>query len=317
MTRDTMTSLPTASTSVSSSVSREPLGPVRLDDPLRELQARLEVVLSAATPVAVAFSGGVDSSLLYAEARRVLGSRAIAAIGVSASLARADLDHARGIARWLRAPLLELATSELESDAYRANAGDRCFHCKTELFTRLGAAPELAGWTVCDGTNADDLASDRPGMKAATQRGVRSPLREAGFTKDAIRALARAWELPNWDRPAQPCLASRVKVGTAVDAAVLADVEALEEILFTAGFRVLRARVEVRDVVATIDAQELDRMGLGSWREAFVAEARRRGYRRVLLDMDGYRAAASASGEGRTEAAADGLVPPSSAGPGS
>lgn len=264
-------------------------GPTLDDAALIERQACLRETLLALSPVAVAFSGGVDSSLLYAEARRVLGDQAVAAIGVSPSLARADLEAAREVARWLQAPLLELATEEVEREAYAANAGDRCFHCKTELYSRLAAAPELAGWSVCDGTNLDDLAADRPGMTAAARQGVRSPLREAGFGKAQIRELAQAWGLPNWDRPAQPCLASRVRVGTRVDATVLGDVEALEQILTAAGFRVRRARVEARDVVVTVDAVELDRIGVRGWREAFVAEARRRGYQRVHVDLDGYR----------------------------
>ncbi len=261
-------------------------------DPLESLPekiARLEALLEALAPAVVAFSGGVDSSLLYCEARRTLGRRATAAIGVSPSLARADLVHARAVARSLAAPLLELATGEMESPEYRANRGDRCYHCKRVLFERIGSEPALAGWRILDGTHADDRLEERPGTRAASSLDVASPLRAAGFRKRDIRGLARARGLECWDRPARPCLASRLRVGTEVTGERLRAIEALEEILERAGFRIYRARSDGRYVTVELGPDEMARLPAVAWREEFCAEAARHGFERVFLDPNGYR----------------------------
>ena len=250
--------------------------------------ARLETRLRELAPVAVAFSGGVDSSLLYLEARRVLGEGAVAVIGTSPSLARSELAAARAVAAHLAAPLWELPTRELESEEYRANRGDRCFHCKDELFRCIMDDPRLAGWTVCDGSHADDPIGDRPGMTAARRLGVASPLREAGFGKGDIRALARSRGLPSWDRPSRPCLASRVRVGTPVTSERLAAVETIEECLAAHGFRVYRARITGEDLIVTLGVAELDRLGERGWWDPVTRLARRLGFRRVLADLAGY-----------------------------
>ena len=158
---------------------------------LDEKTARLDSILRNLAPVAVAFSGGVDSSLLLAEARRALRDRAVAVIGVSPSLAAWELEEAREVAAFLAAPLLEIPTHELIRAEYRANRGDRCYFCKAELFERIAAHPRLDGWQIIDGTNADDDVADRPGTRAAHEHQVESPLRSAGFTKIEIREAAR------------------------------------------------------------------------------------------------------------------------------
>ncbi|MEM7168323.1 MAG: ATP-dependent sacrificial sulfur transferase LarE [Planctomycetota bacterium] len=254
----------------------------------QERVQRLETRLRALSPVAVALSGGVDSSLLYAEARRVLGEDAVAFVGVSASLSTADLTTAREVATHLEAPLLELSTDELDNPRYRANVGDRCYFCKSALFDRAATEQSLTGWTLCDGSNAEDLASDRPGMQAGSERGVCSPLRDVGFGKEEIRALARLRGLENWNRPARPCLASRVQVGTEVNTDVLSHVEALETVLAEAGFRIYRARIENERVTVVLGKDELSRLGEADWTGRFTARAEALGYRTVLVDLNGY-----------------------------
>ena len=180
----------------------------------------------------VAFSGGVDSSLLLALAVRALGpARVVAVLGVSPSLAAAERRGAHDVAAHVGAPLVEVATHEGDNPAYRANGPDRCFHCKDELFTRI--TDEVAGThrlsTVAYGENADDARRpDRPGSRAATNHGVIRPLADAGLTKSDVRALARALGLPSADKPAAPCLASRIPHFSTVDPEKLGQVEQLE-----------------------------------------------------------------------------------------
>ena len=257
---------------------------------LQKKNRALEARLRELAPVAVAFSGGVDSSLLYAVARRVLGDDACAVLGLSPAVAETEREWARRVAAECGGELLEIETTELEREGYRANAGDRCFYCKDELYSRIGSHPRLEGWSVCDGTHAEDPADDRPGMRAAEERGVHSPLRDVGLTKAEIRALAQEYRLENWDRPARPCLSSRVVTGTEVSAETLHGIERLEAILERAGFRVYRARVDKDDVIVTVAPDELERFAEAEWRTRFVEEANRLGFRRVLADLRGYRA---------------------------
>ena len=220
-------------------------------------------LLSNLSPLAVALSGGVDSSLLLHEAHQVLGDRVVAVTGVSASLSRSELREARQVADHIGARLIEVETEELESEEYRANRGDRCFYCKNELYGMISRDPRLREHHIADGTNADDVAGDRPGMRAAAAIGVVSPLREAEFGKSDIRSLARFRGLSNWDRPARPCLASRIAVGTQVDARKLADVEALEAVLSRHGFSGYRARIVDRRVLVEVGLDEVARLDAG------------------------------------------------------
>jgi uncharacterized protein len=216
---------------------------------LAELDGRVAQLLHTSVPsgrLGVAFSGGVDSGLLLALAVRHLGqTRVLAIIGISPSLARDELLAARQVAAAIGAPVAEVATHEGDNPLYRANGPDRCFHCKDELFTRI--SDEVVGQhglvAVAYGENADDARRpDRPGSRAATNHAVLRPLAEAGLTKADVRAVARALDLPNADKPAAPCLASRIPHFSPVDPEKLAQVEQLERALRLIGFADCRVR---------------------------------------------------------------------------
>jgi uncharacterized protein len=222
---------------------------VELLPELAALDDRVGALLREAVPagrLGVAFSGGVDSGLLLALAVRHLGTaRVLAVIGISPSLARDELVAARQVALAIGAPVVEVATHEGDNPLYRANGPDRCFHCKDELFTRI--SDEVAGEhglvAVAYGENADDARRpDRPGSRAATNHAVLRPLAEAGLTKADVRAVARALGLPNADKPAAPCLASRIPHFSPVEPEKLAQVEQLERAVRLLGFADCRVR---------------------------------------------------------------------------
>src|ERR1039458_4077426 len=206
---------------------------------LRALSPRL----SALGSLMVAYSGGVDSAFLAATAHRVLGPRMLAVLADSPSLARRDLEQARSFAHGLEMPLHVVATEELERPEYARNEADRCFHCKAELFAAMEALGAKLGFDrIAYGMNADDTRDFRPGQRAAEDHAVLAPLAEAGLTKIEIRSLAKAAGYSLWDRPAAPCLSSRVEYGRTVTREVLEQVERAEESLRQLGFRELRVR---------------------------------------------------------------------------
>jgi uncharacterized protein len=203
----------------------------------------LETRIGSLGSCVVAFSGGVDSSLVAALAARSLGARALAVTAISPALATGELDGARGVARAIGIRHETITTAELERPGYRANDRDRCYHCKSELYEQLGALAARRRYAaVLSGANADDLGDWRPGLRAAEEHAIVHPLVEARVGKDEVRRLARELGVPSADKPASPCLASRIPYGTVVDPDVLAQVDRAELGVKALGYGVLRVR---------------------------------------------------------------------------
>ncbi len=246
--------------------------------------------LAALDNAILGYSGGVDSSLLAVAARRALGpERFLAVIGRSASYPEVQYAQAVSLARQFDVPLLELDTRELDDPRYRANAPDRCFYCKHELWSELTALAVERGFScILDGTNASDTGEHRPGTRAAAEWQVRSPLAELGWTKAQVRQAARALGLPNWDAPAAPCLASRIRYGVEVTPERLEQVERAEELVRTLGVRG-NLRVRHLDTLARIEV-DVDEMELvrTHW-DALEPQIAALGFAAVELDARGYR----------------------------
>jgi len=203
----------------------------------------LEATIARSPSAVVAFSGGVDSSLVAAASARVLGDRALAVTAVSPSLASGELDGARSVAAAVGIAHRMITTDELAREGYRRNGRDRCYHCKSELYDRLSVLADTEGFaTLFSGTNVDDLGDWRPGLRAAEEHAVRHPLVEAGFRKPDVRRVATELDIPSADKPAMPCLASRLPYGTPVDPVVLAQIDRAETALRRLGYRDLRVR---------------------------------------------------------------------------
>jgi uncharacterized protein len=240
---------------------------------------------------AVAFSGGVDSAVVAKAAQLALGDAAVAVTGTSDSLAAGELDEARRIAARVGIRHEVLDTREFDNPAYRRNAPDRCYHCKTELYEQIeGLAERLGVARILNGANLDDLGDYRPGMQAAGEHRVASPLAECGFHKADVRALAQAWELPVWDKPASPCLSSRVAYGEEVTPERLAMIDAAEQFLREQGLRTLRVRYHKGDVARLeVPADALARLCEPELRQALVDRLKQLGFKYVTLDLEGFR----------------------------
>ena len=241
--------------------------------------------------VIVAFSAGVDSTVLLKASLEVLGRENVLAVtGVSPSLASRELESVRQLAAALDAPLELLPTAEMSNPNYAANPAERCYYCKNELFTKLKALADERGFeaVVC-GVNADDTGDFRPGIDAARQMGVRMPLLEAGLTKAEIRQLARDMGLPNWQKPALACLASRIPYGTPITLASLLQVEKAENFLYERGFGVLRVRHHQKLARIEVPVEDLPRLLAEPLRSELVVFFKSIGYTYVTVDLQGFR----------------------------
>ncbi|HZD57142.1 MAG TPA: ATP-dependent sacrificial sulfur transferase LarE, partial [Anaerolineales bacterium] len=256
----------------------------RLDEKLAEL----EKIFRGLESVVVAYSGGVDSTLALKVAYETLGERAVAATAVSASLPEYERVEAEQIAQQIGARHILIESYETEDDRYLANAPNRCYFCKSEVYDVLLDIAQKEGVRhVVDGTNADDARDHRPGRQAAREHGVRSPLQEAGLTKAEVRRLARRYGLPNWDKPAAACLSSRIPYGKLITLEALSQVERAEFALHKLGFRQLRVRHH--EQIARIEIEPEDFRQVLAQREEIVACLKGLGYTYVTLDLAGFR----------------------------
>ena len=251
----------------------------------------LLAILRRLPGVAVAFSGGVDSAVVAKAAFVALGDAAIAVTADSASVPRSELAEARTLAKLIGIRHEVVRTDEFANPDYIKNDGSRCYHCKTELYSRIDAILPTLGVTVmCSGANLDDAGDYRPGLRAAAEHSVRHPLQEAGFTKADVRALAKLWELPAWDKPAAPCLSSRIAPGLAATAERTLRVERGEEYLKSLGLRVCRVRYHEGDI-ARIEVPPVDiaRLSAEPIRSELSRTFREIGFQFVTIDLEGFR----------------------------
>ena len=257
--------------------------------------ARLAAAIRPRVRLLTAYSGGVDSTVVAAIARRELGKHAApAAIGDSASLPRHELDEARAIAKQLDLELIEVHPNEQQSPEYQANKGDRCYHCKTHLYATLQQlAQSLDIPFIANGTNADDLGDHRPGLVAASEKNVVSPLLDARMNKQEVRLVAQWLNLPNADKPAAACLASRLAYGTPVTLTRLTQVENAETVLRNLGFRGFRVRHHETVARIELPLDQIPKILAPVIRDQVITGIKSAGYHYVSLDLEGFRTGSS------------------------
>ena len=264
----------------------------------RELQGKTATLLACFQEldgVLVAFSGGVDSTLVLKIAAEVLGERATAVTAASPTLPHDELEAVRQLSQEIGARLIVASTNQLDSEAFVRNDALRCYHCKTDLYRLLAPIQRDTGLaTIVDGAHVDDLGDDRPGLQAAREFGVRSPLVEAGFRKADVRTLAKAVGLSNWDKPAAACLSSRIPRGTRITEQTLRRVEYAERVLKEEGFRQVRVRDHDGIARIEVDPTELPALLEPTRRDRMARDLKALGFHSVTVDLEGYRPGGSA-----------------------